>query len=441
MQAWCIDMRMSLLALRATRVFAPGLVLRGRAGQALRCLLPVTWCVLASLAAAADGTTPEASAPAAVIAAGECVGAAAPDVEVEQARRLAADGRRAAALLVLQRRLAEAPQDCAARGAILALLKELGGDAAAHELPAGATLGGRPWLSRSLAPLRPGAWVALEVGHDSNINSATRLDGIELPVLNYRSLALNPVLVQRGSGFAGIDAGLVATRPLSATASASAIVQAAARYNADEPTFLPHGYFAALSAEQWWARTRLAGEVIYLQRRLGRFRVIDRWQQGASLGLEPVPGWRLTLQLSLAGNRYPLFNAVDTDERAGGMQLAHARSGLTLAAQSGRERSRGPQKDLDRDFDRFALDWSKKLANGDLVAAHLATGRSRYLEPSPLFLAQRLDRTRELAVWYRHRLDADWSLTPKLLLEENASTIPVLAFRRHQVLLELRREW
>ena len=437
-------MRMSFLVPRATLMFVPGSGRRGRAARAMRCMLLLNCCLLAGLAAAADGTTPAvraAAATSAVVVAGDCPAAAAPADEVLQARRLLADGRRAAALLPLQRRLAEEPQDCAARSAMLALLKELGGDAAAHELPAGATLGGRPWLSRTLAPMRTAAWLTFEAGQDSNINSATRLDGIELPVLNYRSLALNPVLVQRSSGFAGIDAGLVATRPLAPTASMSAIIQAAARYNTDEPSFLPHGYFAALTAERWWARTRLAGEVIYLQRRLGRFRVIDRWQQGASLGLEPVAGWRLMLHLSLAGSRYPLFNAVDTEEQASGVQLAHARSGMRLAVQSGRERSRGPQKDLDRDFDRFTLDWSRKLGNGDVAAIYLASGRSRYLEPSPLFLAQRLDKTRELVLWYRHRLDADWSLTPKLQLEENASTIPVVAFRRHQVLLELRREW
>lgn len=416
--------------------FAGAAADRSRHAQATRNSVAV---VIGRLLAILAGTIAGAAAAAGN---GDClVTGAEPDGEVEQARHLAAGGRRASALLLLQRRLAVAPQDCAARAAILALLKDLGGDAAAHELPATANLGGRPWLSRTLAPLRTSAWLALEAGSDSNVNSATRLDGIELPLLNYRSLALNPVLVQRGSGFAGVDAGLVASTSLSPSASASAIVQAAARYNADVPTYLPHGYFAALAAEKWWSRTRLAGELIYLQRRLARFRVIDRWQQTISLGVEPVAGWRWSAQLSLADSRYPLFNAVHTDEQAGGVQLAHGPSGLTLAAQSGRERSRGPLKDLDRDFDRFTLDFSRKLANGDVLGAHMASARSRYLEPSPLFLAQRLDRTHELAVWYRHRLNADWRLTPRLTFEENASNIPVVAFRRHQVVLELRREW
>ena len=334
--AWCIDHRMSFSGLHRARLAGAAAPRLTHTQPTRRGVAAIACWLLATVAGTIASAAPAADS-------GDCVAtAAAPDGEVEQAWQLAASGRRASALLLLQRRLALAPQDCVARAAILALLKDLGGDAAAYELPAAASLGGRPWLSRTFAPLRTGAWLALEAGSDSNINSATRLDGIELPLLNYRSLALNPVLVQRGSGFAGVDAGLLATTPLSPTASASAIVQVAARYNADEPTYLPHGYFAALGAEKWWSRTRLAGELIYLQRRLGRFRVIDRWQQGVSLGVEPLAGWRLSVQLSLADSRYPLFNAVDTSEQAGGVQLAHAPSGLSLAVQSGRERSRGP---------------------------------------------------------------------------------------------------
>lgn len=432
--ASCIDMRMSFSGLRQMRILAAAARRSGPLLQVRRRVAAAASCVLASLIGS--------GAAAAADAGGDCVAvAAAPDEQVEQARRLAAAGRRAAALLLLQRRLALAPQDCAAREALLALLKDLGGDAAAHELPAAADLGGRPWLSRALAAWRPGAWVALEAGHDSNINSATRLGSIDLPLLNYRSLALNPVLVARASGFAGIDAGLVSNRQLSPTASASLIVQASARLNAGESTYLPHGYLGGLAAEKWWAQVRLAGEAVYLQRRLGRFRVIDRWQHGASLGFAPMPGWRLSVQLSAASNRYPLFNAIDTREQSVGLQLGHAGSGLTATAASGHERAIGPQKDLDRDFDSLMLDWSFKRGNGDTLAARIGAGRSRYLAPSPLFLAQRLDKTSELAAWYRHGLGGGWSLTPKLSIEENASTIPVVAFRRRQVLLELRREW
>ena len=264
-----------------------------------------------------------------------------------QAEQLAGAGRRVAALLLLQRRVAEAPRDCHARTAMLGLLAALEAPAAAYELPANARLGGRPWLTRALSGVQPAAWLALEAGHDSNLNSANSASSIDLPLLNYRSLALNPVLVRRASGFAGIDGGAVVSRPLAAGMSVSATVQAAARYNANEATYLPHGYFGALAADKRWGDWRLEAEIVYLQRRLGRFRVIDRWQPGATWVMQPAPGLRVAVWLFAASNRYPLFNAVETREQGGGLRLAHDGSGLALGFSGGRERSTGPLKDLE----------------------------------------------------------------------------------------------
>jgi hypothetical protein len=46
--------------------------------------------------------------------------------------------------------------------------------------------------SRWCDQIRLSGWAAVASGHDSNINSATARESIEVPLLNYKSLALTP---------------------------------------------------------------------------------------------------------------------------------------------------------------------------------------------------------------------------------------------------------
>lgn len=350
-------------------------------------------------------------------------------------------GRGAAAVLLLQRRLAVYPADAAARTLLEALLAELGAGPAAREVPGNAGLIGRPWWQRSLAMAQSAAWLAAEAGHDSNINSATGLSIIDLPLLNYRSLVLSPLLVRQGSAFLGLAGGVAAARPLAPALSVHAAVQASARYNAEEAAYLPQSYQARLGARGGFGRLTLEAAAGFEQRRVGKYRLVDRSEAGLTLRLDVSPEVRLGLAATGASQAYPLFNGLRTRSQITAVTARHLPSGLGLAAMALRERSLDGPRDLDRDASGVTLEWNRTVRGAGNLQVQWTATRSVYLEPSVLFATQRLDKSTLLSIAYAHRLAGAWTLTPRLVLEENASTIPLLAFRRRQVMVELRRDW
>ncbi len=368
-------------------------------------------------------------------------GALAADGAVAEARALLDGGQRAQALLLLQRMAAAAPEDCAVRDLLVRALRELQVDAAGYEMPATAQLGGRPWWSRAGSAVQHAGWLALEAGRDSNINSATARDTIELPLINYRSLALSPLLVRRASDYLGLEGGLAGARPLTPVLSLNAGVAGAARYNLAEAAYLPQSVNAWVGAEARFGAWRLSGAATVAQRRIGRFRLLDRQEVSLGVGVEASPGLEARIGVIHGSSKFPLFNGVHTEDRAAEASVRHAASGLALSTRIGAERSGGEIRDLDRDFSAYAIEWTWAPRSDGLLRIGLGRIRSTYLVDSALFVARRQDKVSLLSLAYTWRFQPGWSLAPKVIVEQNDSNIPLIAFRRRQLALELRRDW
>ena len=357
------------------------------------------------------------------------------------ARCLIAAGRGVEAILLLQRILARRPDDGDARALVLAVLAEVNAGSLAHEMSLAEGGAWGTWWRRALESTRHATRIGFAIGHDSNINSATAIDVVTIPALNYRSVALNPLLVRRASTFAGINAALALKIPLSDSVNVVARGAVTARYNAAQYEYFPHNYALASAIEKRFGGLSLELAADYVQRRVAGFRVVDRMNYEATLGLTPAPTLRLSATLASARNTYPLFAGIRTDEHSAGLRVAHTASGLALSLHVGRERSIGAIKDLDRDYTALSLDWNRAIGSAGRVYLHLGESRSDYLAFSPLFLAQRVDKVRQFVLAYEHRIGANWALTPRLAMEHNASTIPIIAFRRTQWMLELSKDF
>jgi len=140
-----------------------------------------------------------------------------------------------------------------------------------------------------------------------------------------------------------------------------------------------------------------------------------------------------------AQNRYPLFNDVETTQTKGSAGFAHVPSGMSGSVHYGEEIAAGDIKDLDRRFAGFSLSGRWPLLERGTLLARIGLVRSEYLLPSPLFATQRVDSASDMEVAFTYRLSDHWSVTPRVIAEQNKSSIPLVSFKRQQGMVELRR--
>jgi hypothetical protein len=347
--------------------------------------------------------------------------------------------RPSAALLLAQRLLAAQPDDAAARALLADALAALNAEPAAFDIPARPDMERKPLWRGLLNAVQHAAWVGIEVGQDSNINSATPLDTIAIPLLNYRSLKLDPLLVQRASPFIGINAGAAVRKPLSGSLSVGARAAASVRLNTAEYAYLPHNYQGEVSLTKRFGDIQLETELGYGQDWVAGYRFVDRLGLAAKISVPLSRLWNMELGASASQNHYPQFNAVKTMQTKGSAGIGHSLTGLSASIHGGEEKAAGDIKDLDRRFAGVALSWRWPLFDRGTILARIGELRSEYLLPSPLFATQRIDTARDFELAYSHRLSDDWLVTPRLIVEQNSSSIPLVAFKRNQALIELRR--
>ncbi len=394
------------------------------------CLAVALACLVlgsGGFAAASDGAACKDKSPLALAATSESI------------RCLLDSQRPGAALLLAQQLVAAQPEDARAQTLLSEALAALNVEPASYDLADWQGGAARPLWRSLLNAVQHAAWVGIEVGQDSNINSATPLDTIAIPLLNYRSLKLDPLLVQRASPFVGINAGAAVRKPLSGSLSVGARASASVRVNTAEYAYLPHSYQGEVSLTKRFGDIQLETEIGYAQDWVAGYRFVDRLGLAAKINAPLSRMWTMELGASVSQNHYPQFNAVKTMQTKGSAGIGHSLTGLSASIHGGEEKAAGDIKDLDRRFAGVALSWRWPLFERGTILARVGEVRSEYRLPSPLFATQRIDTARDFELAYSHRLSDDWLVTLRLIVEQNSSSIPLVAFKRNQALIELRR--
>lgn len=347
--------------------------------------------------------------------------------------------RPSAALLLAQRLLAAQPDDARARALLADALAALNVEPAAYEFSDWQGAGAKPLWRSLLNAVQHAAWIGIEAGRDSNINSATSLDTIPIPLLNYRSLKLDPLLVQRRSSFVGINAGAAVRKPLSSSLAVAVRGAAAVRLNSAEYAYVPHNYQGEISVTKDIGETQLEAELGLAQDWVAGYRVTDRLGIALRVNTPLLQTWRMELAAGGSQNRYPQFNDVKTTQTKGSAGFAHVPSGMSGSVHYGEEIASGDIKDLDRRFAGFSLSGRWTLLERGTLLARIGLVRSEYLLPSPLFATQRVDSASDMEVAFTYRLSDHWSVTPRVIAEQNKSSIPLVSFKRQQGMVEFRR--
>lgn len=342
-------------------------------------------------------------------------------------------GQWAQAFLLLQRLRLQLPDDPSVAADLETVVVRLDGGTAARELI------GPPWWRQIMPGLRPSAWLEAEVGHDSNINSATELASIRLPVANQKPYANDPLLMAQPSDFIGINGGFglrYPTGPLALHVAGSG----SARYNTDQYVYLPYDFGLVGGAEAALGPLRVGVDGVLTERWLARYHALDSRGVALRLGLPAVKGWRLQAATEAGHNRYAVLAEFETRYQQDRIAIVHDGSGLTAALLQGGEQSLTAIKDMDHAFTGYAVGWQGVLGPGRL-RLQLISRHHRYAAESPIFLVKRQDRYDSISLEYDWPLGGQWFLTPRLASEKNVSNIELTRYTRQQYLLAIRREF
>ena len=284
-------------------------------------------------------------------------------------------------------------------------------------------------------------WVAAELGHDSNINRATSATVIDIPLLNYRSLSLPDLMVERPSSFAGLNGAATVRLPITQTLRASLHGQASLRGNFSEIAYLPHNYLVAAQLDQDVGNTTVGIGGSLAQQWVAKFRLLERRAAKVQVATQPTTTFGLALSAEWASNTYPLFDNLGTRENIIELRGTYRPLNLQFGAYRGEEASRSTIKDLDRSFDGVSVGWRYPITDTWRLVIDASSGQSRYAQFSRLFATQRSDRQTDLSVALQIRLTDGWSVTPKMMIERNQSSMALNQYRRTQYLAELRKDF
>jgi hypothetical protein len=284
-------------------------------------------------------------------------------------------------------------------------------------------------------------WLAAELGHDSNINRATSATAIDIPLLNYRSLSLPELMVQRPSSFAGLSGGATVLIPITQTLRATVHGQAGLRGNFSELAYLPHNYLAVARFDQDVGSATIGIGGSMAQQWVAKFRLLERSATRIQVAIKPTADVGVALSAELARNIYPLFENLGTRENMIELRGTYQPLNLQFGAYRGAEASRNEIKDLDRTFDGISIGWRYPISESIRLAIDASSGRSRYGQFSRLFATQRSDHQTDLSLALQIRLADGWSAMPKLMAERNDSSMVLNQYRRTQYLVELRKDF
>lgn len=284
-------------------------------------------------------------------------------------------------------------------------------------------------------------WIALEAGQDSNINSGTSSAEIQTPYLNTRKLSLNNLLVAQPSGFVGVSADTTLYYPWTNASYLYAGLQASARYNTSRYVHLPHNYGMSAGITNQSGRFRFSAELSASQNWLAGYKLLNAQTLKVQTRIAASEMFHLSLFATTGNNHYPQYGNTTTTEKSYGMTASHLTTQVELTVFGGNESTTGTIRDLARRYDGFLIDYRLPLGRADNIDFRYSQSSHRHPEYSLLFLAYRQDLLKEFVMQYRHNLDKNWTISPRITLQDNASTIPLTRYRRNEYLLELRRNF
>lgn len=280
------------------------------------------------------------------------------------------------------------------------------------------------------------------LGYDSNVNSATALDSLVIPLF----AGLGPATLSAGAteiddGFARLEGGVSLAHGLSRQTRLFASLLGSAKQNFSEDAFDQTSLVATGGgAYTFPSRVTVSGAL----------QVQKFWFGGStyrdSHGLttqatKPLDGGAaLSLSAQYFDVSYPTDPLRDGDRAALGVSYA-TRLGVA-AVQFGRERTDDPTADhFSNDFYGVSVAVEHPLSSGMALTASLASEARDYEAADPLFLAVREDRQFDASLGLKIALTDRLMVRPQLTYTRNKSNIALYDYERTTAAVTLRTEF
>lgn len=298
------------------------------------------------------------------------------------------------------------------------------------------------------------AFIAGDVGYDSNLNAATSDRNVVLPVFNNLTFTLADLYTKQDGVFWQIRGGASMIRPMDDTTAFFASAGGQFRQsdfnssvvNTSLDSFsldVAAGLIFRQGNDQWYAGARTHDFWA------GRYHYLD------SLGADV--SWSRPLDkvssVSAFGSFTPmhyhqLLAANDVDQWVGGVSYARILDSVTaktyrVSGYVGNETPKESFRDeIGRNFLGLRLNGDMKIAPDWSANGQAAIEYSEYGAQSPIFLRTRTDTRLDLKLGLSYTgLGKDWFVMPEVTFTDNNSNIVLNAYQRTTVTVSVRHDF
>ncbi|MDO5691260.1 MAG: hypothetical protein Q4G70_02125 [Pseudomonadota bacterium] len=299
-------------------------------------------------------------------------------------------------------------------------------------------------------PARSGwAYVEAALGHDSNVNSATRLTGVVVPAYGYDVLPLAPDGVRRGDAFAMLGAGAGGHRRLQGPWFAYGSLQGSTSLHASHHNF-DSSWLAAQGGLAWQTGNHTVSAGLHG----------ERHGMGGPLGtqaLRSTPGLMLQWRLALSGDKALTLSVKQAWVRESTVERHDVRRTIVGGTFVHEAPFNGVKwltsawwlRDLPSESTMTHLAREGAGIRLGLEQVGQSVGwygwvqhqRHRHQARDPLFLERRRDQATDLTIGLKLALGSDWSLRPQISWTNARSNIALYSYRRARFQITARREF
>lgn len=298
------------------------------------------------------------------------------------------------------------------------------------------------------APIGGSAWsayVAGEVGYDTNINTAPNATSVFIPLLGLRG-KLSGFATKQDSSILGISGGVAVSREVAKDIFWYANLDARIRAHPDEVGFAVGGLSAGTGIQVFRDADQFSlGLTQFTQ-------YIDQYHNDDQTGV--YGSWQRRFSSADTGGmffqyvnvRHPIAPLLDTNLYLAGGSWSHLFGGIglplvTLSAYFGEDREKHRDSTAGRNFwgvrgsGEYSLSSAAKLVGSVSYQDSVYDGRIIWFDE------KRVDHRYDFAIGLTYKLDKSWTVTPQFVYTRNDSRIKFNDFDRTQATVTARYDF
>lgn len=293
-------------------------------------------------------------------------------------------------------------------------------------------------------------FIEFAMGWDSNVNSATQVDSVAIPVFGNAIFTLAPASIEKHDGFFSVGAGTNISNPLGRNLSLIGGLSAYKRNNFVQDGFdtgFLDGYLGLakkFERDTWTVVGQ--GNMFFVDNAAYSNEYRDAVGGTVQWAHDFNARNQITAYVQYASLTYPQQSPRDANRYIGGVGYAHAFKGGDPIVYAGAYA--GLEETKDASFNYLGhrpvglrLGGQKTLFDNWLVFFSVAGEWRKYRDVDPTFLVTRDDKQYSAALGLTYALPHEWKFSPQISYLINDSNISINEYHRTQLFATLRRDF